>query len=674
MYLKKLILTNFRKYPKLEIDFKVGLNVLIGENDQGKTSIIDAIRYLLNTKSNENFRYDPRDFHQKSNNDREDSFEIVGTFSDFKDEEAANFLEWGYFNKDRKFELRVLLKATLKNNNRIIFDLKSGPENAEIQMDGNARELLKVTYLKPLRDAEAELTPGYKSRLAQILQSHEAFRIKNKNDTTKHRLVEIVQEANKEIVTALNDVKANSKDGSPSILEQINSYLNDFQYEGDTREAEIKISDPELHRILRSLGLEIENNISGLGTLNKLFMAAELLHLETDPNNSLRLCLIEELEAHLHPQAQLRVINTLSSVKNTQFIVSTHSTTLGASVNLDDLILCHNGDAYPMWHEKTQLASGDRKFLQRFLDATKANLFFARGIILVEGDAENILVPTLAEIIDLPLHKYGVSVVNVGSTAFARYAKIFNRNDDKKLNIPVAVITDLDIKAIEHFESKTQAYSEFYKVLESKPNVAGVTHNLEEIENNYYTNLDDLKAAIKRTIGKSTMPNGVNDYISDWKIAVSRDNIEDIRAARQISIRSIYQEPVKAFINTCWTLEYDLALSAGLRRHIAQAILIAQKIKSTESFYMELFDSNDRFAVPSAISDEADHLCIGKNKYEIAYTIFKPFLSDNPPSKAVTAQILSEILIADPTSSRAVIEGDPYIAYLISAIKYACGK
>ncbi len=187
MHLKKLILTNFRKYPNLEVEFKAGLNVLIGENDQGKTSIIDSIRYLLNTKSNESFRFDVKDFHQKLNGDRENSFEIQGVFTDFKDQEAANFLEWGYFNSDKTFELRVLLKAGLKNNNRIIWDLKSGPENAETQMDGNARELLQVTYLKPLRDAEMELTPGYKSRLAQILQSHEAFQIKGTSENIKFK-------------------------------------------------------------------------------------------------------------------------------------------------------------------------------------------------------------------------------------------------------------------------------------------------------------------------------------------------------------------------------------------------------------------------------------------------------------------------------------------------------
>ena len=87
-------------------------------------------------------------------------------------DEAANFLEWAHFDEDNEYELRVHLRAMQHSNNMITFDIKAGPENADSQMDGNARELLKVTYLKPLRDAEKELTPGYRSRLAQTGSLH----------------------------------------------------------------------------------------------------------------------------------------------------------------------------------------------------------------------------------------------------------------------------------------------------------------------------------------------------------------------------------------------------------------------------------------------------------------------------------------------------------------------
>lgn len=65
---------------------------------------------------------------------------------------------------------------------------------------------------------------------------------------------------------------------------------------------------------------------------------------------------------------------------------------------------------------------------------------------MVEGDAENILIPAIADILGYPLEKYGISIVNVGSTAFLRYSRIMERKDGNDIGIPVSVVTDCDIK------------------------------------------------------------------------------------------------------------------------------------------------------------------------------------------------------------------------------------
>lgn len=690
MYLKELRLSNFRKYESLTVEFKKGLNVLIGDNDSGKTAIIDAIRYLLNTKSFESVRIEPRDFYQSGSLVRADNLEITGIFSGFTDAEAANFLEWGYFNTEKNFELRLLLKANLQITNRIIWDLKAGPENAETQMDGNARELLQVTYLKPLRDAETELTPGYRSRFAQIIQSHKDFQ-KTKDETgeiEQHTLEGIIEKANSKISEFLGEVKTNAKGESESIINQINTYVSNFTHIDDERTASIKIADPELSKILRSLGLELEENSSGLGTLNKLFMAAELLHLKTDPYNSIRLCLIEELEAHLHPQAQLRVINTLqelSSAKdqNTQFILSTHSTTIGSSINLQNLILCKDGCVFPMWEGQTKLAKGDYKFLQRFLDSTKANLFFAKGVIMVEGDAENILIPTIAELIGMPLHRYGVSIVNVNSTAFLRYANIFIRTQGGQLKTPVSVITDLDIRAIEYYSdlSNDAEPPKFFTVQDSTlTDSSSITYNISEIQGSLYSTKDDRNNAIKNQINKSTMPSGLNAVINKWsQKELDLDTIDDIRKAKRDSMESKFDSPVKVFLNNKWTLEYDLALSVNLRQYFAQAVEVAKKIKSSEDYFYKLYNDNDDFYLPEgdngdeSIESLAKSICAKGEKFDIAYDIFKPFVSSNKPSKAVTAQIFSEILMRNKDALKDIIKTDSSLKYITDAIEYACG-
>src|SRR5699024_10360312 len=88
----------------------------------------------------------------------------------------------------------------------------------------------------------------------------------------------------------------------------------------------------------------------------------------------------------------------------------------------------------------------DYEFLDHFLDVTKANLFFAKGIILVEGWAEEIILPAIAQGMGKDLTAHEVSIINVGSTAYMRYAKIFMRRNLESMGCKVAIVTDLDVR------------------------------------------------------------------------------------------------------------------------------------------------------------------------------------------------------------------------------------
>jgi putative ATP-dependent endonuclease of OLD family len=215
--------------------------------------------------------------------------------------------------------------------------------------------------------------------------------------------------------------------------------------------AKFNLSGQSLSGILEKLILDLVEENSGLGSYNRLYIATELLLLKRTNYYGLKLSLIEEVEVHLHPQAQLRLIeylqNEIAGKSEVQLIMTTHSPNLASKVKLDNLIICKGNKVFPMGCcDFTELEKGDYLFLERFLDVTKANLFFAHGVILVEGDAENILIPVIADILDRPLTKHGVSVVNVQSTAFLRYSKIFKRKSGERIGVKVAVVTDNDIK------------------------------------------------------------------------------------------------------------------------------------------------------------------------------------------------------------------------------------
>jgi putative ATP-dependent endonuclease of OLD family len=149
----------------------------------------------------------------------------------------------------------------------------------------------------------------------------------------------------------------------------------------------------------------------------------------------------------------LKFIRDTYSDTNTgtfQTILTTHSPNLASKAPLESMILVSNGAAFPLTKSETLLDPEDYVFLEKFLDVTKSNLFFAKSVLIVEGDGENILLPTISNLLGRPLENYGVSVVNVGNTAYTRYAKIFLRRavlngSTYKIPIRVACVRDIDL-------------------------------------------------------------------------------------------------------------------------------------------------------------------------------------------------------------------------------------
>ncbi len=689
MYLSQLKLWNFRKYgikgdsidsaeSGLTVQFQKGVNVLVGENDSGKTAIIDAIRYVLKTQSQEFIQLDEKDFYKEGNN-RATELKIECTFSGFNPVNAGHFLEWIGFDENNKYQLKVWLTAKRKDNS-IYPKISAGADLDGAYLEGEARNLLRVIYLKPLRDALTEMTHGRKSRLAQILKSLNAF--KDKADETGTRKKHDLENYHNSYGKKVNKY-FNKDDKGKQIRKTINEFLTeDFLFRGEDRKAGIKIEDSELSEILRELDLVLEENKSGLGSLNLLCMAAELLHLK-EKVTGLKLTLIEELEAHLHPQYQLTVIDFIEKNQNKygQFILTTHSTTLASKIDLEKLIICQrNNGVFPMGHKFTQLERGDYQFLQRFLDATKANLFFARGVIIVEGDVENLLIPTIANIIGRPLHTYGVSIVNVGSTAFKRYAQIFLRKskNDKKhqddwLGMPVSIISDLDIKSFDFYKEKEKKDRPKYIFIsdEIAQKLAQYPDYIDfnGIEGSVYSSISNFWEREKHRKLVSRFATGIKSEIEsileDSTVEITEEIITEIRTiTKKVKTNEYPLQNVNLFISPNWTLEYEIA-SSVIKEDLIKAVQCAKILKNDAATCLD----EELMEMATKQASIIDEKLAGKEPNEIAYAIFKP-INDGEVSKAVTAQCLAMLLEKDKETYKTLIEEDKYLSYICKAIYY----
>lgn len=634
MIISKLKLYDFRRFhsedgrPGLSASFHKGLNAIIGENDSGKTAIIDALKLVLLTQSNDYIHPIEEDFYAFPDRTYANEFRIECVLSDFAQNEAKNFIEYLSIEKnDSKIDYSMqLFYRAWKEKNRIFTDLRVGDPNDGITLDNRARELLKVVYLRPLRDAEREMRSGRNSRLSQILLSHKIFR-----DKDGHPLKEIMKAANRDIE------KYFSEQEGQEILRVIRSNLTEFNDGSTSSKASLSATDVQLKSILESLSLVSPELHPGLGEQNLVFIAAELLLMKQDDVGGLKLALIEELEAHLHPQAQLRLVSYLQreyDESGAQIIISTHSSNLASKINLKNIILLKNGCAYDLSEGNTGLEKGDYLFLQRFLDATKGNLFFAKGLILVEGDAENLLIPAIADIIGYPLERYGVSIVNVGSTAFLRYSRIFIRGDlTNTIDIPVSVITDCDVSPL--------------------------------------------------YVGIETGEQQFNERISESAQAVAAKK-------KKYSFGSI-----QGFVSPRWTLEYCIALSS-ICDEFHHAINYAKKIRNSDKYTL----TSSKISEADKITADEQSRWASHSKSERAYEVYDLMLREDGKSglKTIVAQCLASLLRLEILSDsikkenmfdidlyqtvvdeykkgelKLRLENDPYLSYLVLAIKHAVG-
>ena len=456
MYLSLIEICNFRSFEKLRVELQPGLNVLVGRNNTGKTNLLQAIRHALGPSSSrgETLWLDSDDFYKESTDDEDRTISIILTFSGLTEEQRAYFYEIVDFDLSDLDQSKAIIRFTAsrpKNKKKYSIKRSGGPINAEmVEVPSSLLESLPITFLPALRDAEAWLAPGYRNRLAQLLVDL-VKRNENKNNsenesTYKDEIESIFKAANKDLV------KHPLIKGTVESLQGTTKDIAGSDYEAST----IRAAEVQFEKILRTLQVQMDggpiNSLSanGLGFNNLLFMAVVLEHLKGSDQDENPLLLIEEPEAHLHPQLTKLLSEYLAKEKPESehpqtTIVTTHSPTMASSVppNRIHVLFANKEGKETSCNSisEAQMDNKEQQQLQRMMDITRATLYFAKAAILVEGISEALIVPVFAKRLGYHLTKMHVSVIPICGVAFGTFEKLLN---PEVLGIPVSIITDAD--------------------------------------------------------------------------------------------------------------------------------------------------------------------------------------------------------------------------------------
>lgn len=500
MYISKVSLINYRNFRNNKFLFNNNINTIIGENGSGKTNLFRAIRLLLDDNLLKySYKLDENDFCRALGDWRGHWIIISLEFSELSNDEAIQSLfihgtgKVGtivnkasynlYFRPKAEIRLKLSaleigdingfnsIKETITINDyetyftgksnvdfndlniykELVGDFENIMFNYEIDEEKFGVKIphqlsiskeISFTFIKALRDVISDFQSNKTNPLLSLL--------KNKSDEIPSSEFAPIMSSIKivnEQIEALTDIQIIRNDIQNTISEAVGE-----TYAPSSLSIKSNLSD-EADKLLQSLELFISEPNEGhegaihelsLGGANLIFLTLKILEYKyrKDKEKFVNFLLIEEPEAHIHTHIQKALFQNLD-YKDTQIIYSTHSTHISEVSKISNMnILSKKENGAESYQPSNGLAPENIVKLERYLDAIRSNLLFAKSVMLVEGDAESILIPNLIKkVFGISLDELGISLVNIGSTGFENVAQIFH---DNRIKRKCAIITDLD--------------------------------------------------------------------------------------------------------------------------------------------------------------------------------------------------------------------------------------
>ena len=500
MYLSKIYISNFRGIKELIVEFDKKLNVIIGANGQLKTSLIDAIRlFYAWGEPNRDIEITKDDFYVEVKKDEDNvtiteqskRIDIVYLFEGLSDQQEGAFYQYLNIQENDTIAARVHLWFEMREKGRIYSSYITGKKDNNIKADWDTLHYFHPYYLGALRDSTRDLMNTRNNLLGRV--------IKRKIDraNSEDQVRSIVDSANRQLLERqeVGETQTGINDNLNKII-RTNSQDVELHIEQNRIEYIVNIIKPFLpYSTAGQDGFILTQN--SLGYNNLIYIASILSDIKDchlDDEVSIYALLIEEPEAHLHPQLQVNLYNFLKNAddnENSQTFITTHSPTLTSKIPLENLILLKDNAAYHVGNcfkerlteniirdvaNNRKLTEKDvvsfRKMIARYFDVTRSQLLFSDGCLFIEGISECQLVETFSRLLGKSLIDHQIEIVDTNGTAFYQFLMLFNSSDDtKRLPLKSAFITDQD----QFTDSKENKY------------------NLKELVKNNYSELNNLR-------------------------------------------------------------------------------------------------------------------------------------------------------------------------------------